>query len=247
MWNYYNVYIGTKDRGEEVVFTILLVEDDRKIQEVIEDYFTSKSNGEIQIYTAVDGHAGLAAVYEREFDLCMLDVMLPGTSGFEICRAIRQKSIVPIMFLTAKGQEQDILYGYQLGCDDYLVKPFSLAELYAKTNALLKRAKGMVISSDLVCGEITLNPMRFTVKVCDEAVELPPKQYAILKYLMENQDSVIGREHLLTHIWGYDYEGNERVVDNHVKKLRKGLGSAGGQIKTVITKGYKITNNRGRL
>lgn len=223
------------------MFHILLVEDDAQIREVIEDYFAAKSNGEIQIHAAADGHAGLAAVYEREFDLCMLDVMLPGESGFEICRIIRRQSIVPIMFLTARNQEEDVLYGYQLGCDDYLVKPFSLAELYAKTLALLKRAKGMVASADMVCGDIALNPANFTVKVCGETVELPPKQYAILKYLMENKNLVIERELLLTRIWGYDYEGNERVVDNHIKKLRKALGSAGSQVKTVITKGYKIT------
>lgn len=224
------------------MFHILLVEDDAQIREVIEDYFASKSNGEIQIHTAADGASGLEAVYEREFDLCMLDVMLPGTSGFEICRSIRQKSIVPIVFLTARGQEEDVLYGYHLGCDDYLVKPFSLAELYAKTLALLKRAKGMVVSAEMICGAIALNPANFTVKVCGEEVDLPPKQYAILKYLMENKNRVIERELLLTRIWGYEYEGNERVVDNHIKKLRKALGSAGSQIKTVITKGYKISD-----
>lgn len=228
------------------MFHVLLVEDDAQIREVIEDYFTSKSNGEIQIYTAADGLKGLDVVYEQEFDLCMLDVMLPGADGFEICRTIRQKSIVPIIFLTARNQEEDVLYGYQLGCDDYLVKPFSLAELYAKTLALLKRAKGMVVSPDMVCGEITLNPANFTVKVCGEPVDLPPKEYAILKYLMENKNHVLERELLLTRIWGYDYEGNDRVLDNHIKKLRKALGTAGSQIKTVITKGYKITDERGK-
>ena len=228
------------------MFHVLLVEDDAQIREVIEDYFTSKSNGEIQIYTAADGLKGLDVVYEQEFDLCMLDVMLPGADGFEICRTIRKKSIVPIIFLTARNQEEDVLYGYQLGCDDYLVKPFSLAELYAKTLALLKRAKGMVVSPDMVCGEITLNPANFTVKVCGETVDLPPKEYAILKYLMENKNHVLERELLLTRIWGYDYEGNDRVLDNHIKKLRKALKTAGSQIKTVITKGYKITDERGK-
>lgn len=228
------------------MFHILLVEDDSQIREVIEDYFTAKSNGEIQIHTAIDGQKGLEAVYEQEFDLCMLDVMLPGTSGFEICRTIRQKSIVPIMFLTARGREEDVLYGYHLGCDDYLVKPFSLAECYAKTMALLKRAKGLVVSAEMVCGDIALNPANFTVKAAGENLELPPKQYAILKYLMENKNHVIDREILLTRIWGYDYEGNERVVDNHIKKLRKALGDSGSQIKTVITRGYKISDERGR-
>ena len=229
------------------MYHILLVEDDAQIREVIEDYFTSRSNGEFQIHIAEDGLRGLEAVYEREYNLCMLDVMLPGADGFEICRTIRRKSIVPIIFLTARSQEEDILYGYHLGCDDYLVKPFSLAELYAKTQALLRRAKGMVVSVDMVCGEIALNPANFTVKVRGEAVELPPKQYALLKYLMENKNHVIERELLLTRIWGYDYEGNERVLDNHIKKLRKALGTAGSQIKTVITRGYKIMEESGRM
>lgn len=225
-----------------MAYDILLVEDDFQIQEVIVDYFTDKSNGEIRIHTADDGQKGLEMTYERDYDLCMLDVMLPGADGFEICRTIRQRSIVPIIFLTARNQEKDILYGYQTGCDDYLVKPFSLAELYAKTLALLKRAKGLVASSELVCGEIRLNPTAFSVSVSGKTVELPPKQYALLKYLMENPDRVLDREQLLIHIWGYDYEGNERVVDNHIKKLRQALGASGSQIKTAITKGYKISS-----
>ena len=217
-----------------MTYHILLVEDDAQIREVIEDYFTAKSEGEIQLHIAKDGQEGLAAVYEKEFDLCMLDVMLPGASGFEICRKLRQSSIVPIIFLTARGREEDVLYGYHLGCDDYIVKPFSLAELYAKVQALIKRAKGMVAGAEMVCGDITLNPVSFTVTVGGETLELPPKQYAVLKYLMENKNRVVER---------YDYEGNERVVDNHVKKLRKALGTAGTQIRTVVTKGYKIAEN----
>jgi len=225
-----------------MAYQVLLVEDDAQIREVIEDFFDAKGQGEIELHIAKDGTEGLAAVYEREYDLCLLDVMLPGTNGFEICRAIRENSIVPIIFLTARGGEEDVLYGYQLGCDDYMVKPFSLAELYAKCQALIKRAKGMIASPEMVCGEIRLDPVRFTVTAGKEQVDLPPKQYALLKYLMENKDRVLDRELLLTRIWGYDYEGGERVVDNHIKKLRKALGSAGGQIKTVLKKGYKITD-----
>lgn len=221
-------------------YHILLVEDDPQIREVIEDYFTEKSNGEFQLHIATNGTEGLEAVYEHAFDLCLLDIMLPDVNGFEICRAIRAESIVPIIFITARGAEEDALYGYHLGCDDYIVKPFSLATLYAKVTALLKRSKGLVASPELVCGSIILSPTHFTVTVDDENIVLPPKQFALLKYLMENKGLVIERELLLTRIWGYDYEGNERVVDNHIKKLRKALKGAGTQIKTVITKGYKI-------
>ena len=225
-------------------YQVLLVEDDSQIREVIEDFFAAREDGKIQIISADDGFEGLDAVYEKEYDLVLLDIMLPGMDGFTLCRRLREISNCPIIFLTAKGQETDILYGYSLGCDDYVVKPFSLNELYAKVNALLKRSKGLVGTDEFLCGNIRLNPATFVVTVLEEEkewdIKLPPKEYTLLKYLLEHKNQVVDREQLLVRIWGYDYEGNERVVDNHVKKLRKALKSAGKQIKTVITKGYKI-------
>ncbi|MBQ4059740.1 MAG: response regulator transcription factor [Lachnospiraceae bacterium] len=225
-------------------YHILLVEDDKYIREIIEDYFSEQKEPSFIIHSAMDGDEGMERIYEREYDLVLLDIMLPGTDGFEICREIRRHSICPIIFLTARGRQEDILYGYDLGCDDYIVKPFAMAELFAKVNAVLKRAKGLVGVKQLVCGSISMNPATFEVKVDEQMIELPPKEFAILKYLMEHQNRVVEREVLLTRIWGYDYEGNERVVDNHVKKLRKALGDAGKQIKTVITKGYKLEGER---
>lgn len=219
---------------------ILLVEDDPDIREVIGDFFSKKSNNEIEIDMAVDGDEGMERIYEKEYDLVMLDVMLPGIDGFQICKVLRKKSIVPIIFITARGREEDVLFGYNMGCDDYIVKPFSLAELYVKTLALLRRAKGMVQREEIVCGNITINPAKFEVIVNGKIVDLPPKQYGMLKYMMENKNIVIDRETMLLRIWGYEYDGSDRVVDNHIKKLRKALGSGGKQIKTVIQKGYKI-------
>ncbi len=224
-----------------MTYRILLVEDDRQIREVIEDYFSAKSEGEINIVTTEDGDKGLSLINGEEFDLIMLDIMLPGIDGFSLCREIRSKSIVPVLFLTARGREEDILYGYELGCDDYIVKPFSPAELFAKVNALLKRAKGMVIEKELVCGDIRMNLITLQVTSKGKPTELAPKEFALLKYLMEHKNWVIDRDTLLNKIWGIDYFGSDRVVDNHIKKLRKALGDAGGQIKTVITKGYKLT------
>ena len=223
-----------------MTYHILLVEDDPQIREVIEDYFSKKSNGTWELCSAADGDEGLERIYEWEYDLVILDIMLPGTDGFSLCRELRSKSTCPIIFLTAKGREEDILYGYGLGCDDYIVKPFSPSELFAKVNALLKRAKGLVGVTELTCGSISLNPATFQVTVNGQPISLPPKEYTLLKYLMENKGRVVERETLLLRIWGYDYDGNERVVDNHIKKLRKALGSGGSQIKTVITKGYKV-------
>lgn len=227
-------------------YKVLLVEDDPQIREVIEDYFSGKDADKIQIVSAKNGEQGLDYIYEKEYDLVLLDVMLPGIDGFQLCRELRGISSCPIIFLTARGMESDVLYGYSLGCDDYIVKPFSLNELYAKVNALLKRSKGLVGTEELSCGRIQLNPATLTVRLVtgeqDKVIELPPKEYTILKYLMEHKNQVVNREQMLIRIWGYDYEGNERVVDNHVKKLRKALGIAGTQIKTVVTKGYKIVD-----
>lgn len=223
-----------------MAYRILLVEDDEQIREVITDYFSSKDSV-ITVETASDGDEGLELIVSNEYDLIMLDVMLPGTDGFSLCRYIRANSSVPVLFLTARGREEDKLYGYDLGCDDYIVKPFSLAELYAKTNAMLKRSKGMTVSKNMTCGKIDLDPVRMTVKSDGEQVELAPKEYEILKYLMEHKDWVVDRDTLLTKVWGYDYFGGDRVVDNHIKKLRKALGAPGAQIKTVISKGYKLT------
>lgn len=223
---------------------ILLVEDDVQIREVIADYFLAKGAGSIVLDCAKDGIEGEILTKQRDYDLVLLDIMLPGMDGFSLCRSIRRQATVPIIFLTARGQEEDRLYGYSLGCDDYVVKPFSIAELFAKTQALLKRSRGMLNTNILRAADIELNPATFQVmvKTGDESrtVELPPKEYALLKYFMENKGIVLSRDMLLNRVWGYDYMGNDRIVDNHVKKLRKALGTAGTQIKTVVTQGYRL-------
>lgn len=223
-----------------MAYKILLVEDDPELREIITDYFGEKSAGAFNIDCAETGNDGQQKCMENEYDLVLLDVMLPEVNGFTICKELRKNSDVPIIFITARHSEEDRLYGYNLGCDDYISKPFSLAELYAKVTALIKRTKGMVRSEIMIAGRIKLNPYRYTVFVNDEEVILTPKEYAVLKILMENRGTVVSRESLLTRVWGYDFEGNERVVDNHVKKLRKSLGDAAHQIKTVIKIGYKL-------
>ena len=224
-----------------MAYRILLVEDNLQIQEVINDYFTGKSNGELELIMVSDGEEAMCNICVEEYDLILLDIMLPGVDGYTICRKIREKSVVPIIFITAKVYEDDMLHGYGLGCDDYITKPFSLSELYAKVNALLKRYKGLVGSPVLKCGDITLNPGTHVVRVEDETISLPPKQYELLKYLLEKKEQPVERDTLLSRVWGSSFYGNDRVVDNHIKKLRKALGSSGRHIKTEISKGYKIT------
>lgn len=223
------------------MYQILLVEDDNAIREVIYDYFMRKGEGQFSFALAKDGNEAEEALYEQEYDLILLDVMLPGTDGFTLCRTIRMGSSAPVIFLTARGREEDRLYGYGAGCDDYVVKPFSLAELYAKVQALIKRSKGMVLYEEIRVADIALNPIQMSVTVAGKSLELAPKLYSLLKYLMEHKNEVVERDELLIRIWGYDFEGSDRVVDNHIKKLRKALGASGSQIKTVIGKGYKLT------
>lgn len=225
-----------------MAYRLLLVEDDNQIREVIRDYISAKGKEQFELIEAEDGAKGLEYIEQEEFDLIMLDVMLPGIDGFSLCRAVRRRYDVPVLFLTARIREEDRLYGYELGCDDYICKPFLLSELFAKINALINRAKGMVVNKEMVCGKISVNPQKLLVTVDGKEIDLPPKEYEILCYLMEHPNWVVSRDMLLDGIWGRDYFGENRVVDNHVKKLRKALGSAGNQIKTVISKGYKIVN-----
>lgn len=224
-----------------MAYQMLLVEDDPQIREVIIDYFQKEE--QYQVTACVNGEEGLAVFFEREFDIVLLDVMLPDMNGFSICYQMRQDSQVPIIFLTARGLEEDRLYGYQLGCDDYIVKPFSLPELYAKVQVLLKRVKNLSEEQEMVCGDIRLNPIRFRVTVQGQAVELAPKEYALLYLFMNHVNEVLERDLILIKVWGYDFEGDDRVLDNHMKKLRKKLGAARSQLKTIFKKGYCLRDD----
>ena len=222
---------------------ILVIEDDLQICDVIRIYFSDEG---APVEFINDGNEAVDYIESgmNDISLVLLDIMLPNTDGFSICRKLRKNCDIPIIFITARGREEDILYGYDLGCDDYIVKPFSLAELYAKCMALIRRSEGRVISDRLVCGSITLDCYTLRCFADDKEVELPPKEFAILRYLIEHKDWVTDRDTLLNRIWGYDYFGTDRVVDNHIRLLRKALGSAGKQIRTVVGKGYKLTDKK---
>ena len=222
------------------MYQILLVEDDLKICDVINTYFLSRSDNQLKLNIIHNGNDALNALYENQYDLVLLDIMLPGADGFQICKSIRENNATPIIFLTARGLEEDILRGYDLGCDDYIVKPFSLATLYAKVNALLNRTKGTVINNELTAGNVKLNPRSMNVYLDGNVIDLPHKEFLILKVLLENKGAVVSRDNLIVRIWGYDYDGDERILDNHIKKLRNALGKEGSRIKTVIRRGYKI-------
>lgn len=225
-----------------MISEILLAEDDIQIREIIADYFSEKGAGMLRLTIAADGAEALGLIRENRYDLLMLDVMMPNIDGFSLCREIRAHSDVPILFLTARAREEDVLYGYSLGCDDYIIKPFSLAALLAKVQALLKRAKGTVCAQSLICGAITMDLLTMDVTANGSPVTLAPKEYELLRFLLEHKGWVLSRDQLLSRVWGTDWFGSDRVVDNHIKKLRHALGAAGKQIKTVITKGYQLTD-----
>lgn len=222
------------------MYKILLVEDDENIREMLCDYFYEKSGKNIVIDVACDGQTGVEKAYESSYDLLILDIMLPYMDGFEICRDVRRYSDVPIMFITARCDQEDILNGYALGCDDYIVKPFSLPVFYNKVNALIKRSKGLVRSSQLSAGVISLNPNNGVVICGGTELNLPAKEYTILKILLENKGNVVTRDTLIRKAWDYDSCADDRALDTHIKLLRKALGEHSKLIKTVIKRGYKI-------
>ena len=220
--------------------TILLAEDERDMREVLCDYFTAKSGGELTMISAPDGNTALHLIETQPFDLLLLDIMLPGTDGFALCRAAREQGEAPILFITAREGEQDKLHGYGLGADDYVVKPFSLAVLYAKVQALLRRVRGLNAGDLLTADGISLDPARGTVTADGQRIDLPPKEFALLRVLMERRNRVLTRDELLNLAWGWDFDGSDRVVDSHIKKLRRALGTHADCIKTVVKRGYKL-------
>ena len=202
---------------------ILIVEDDLLLAEAVSDYFEGKGWETEQV------HDGVTAVEKAEADnyqMILLDVMLPGMNGFEACRKIRQNSDIPIFFITARVLEEDELAGYAAGADDYITKPFSLPVLYAKIMAIMARLRGERPMEKLKKGGVEMDLRTGQVMICGQKCELPPKEYELLRFFLENPNRIFTRDQLLTRFWGYDFEGNERVVDNHIKKLRKFLQTA---------------------
>ena len=220
---------------------ILIVEDEAKLREVLCDYFSSK--GELPV-EASNGMQALELIDENEFDAVLLDIMMPELDGLSVCRAVRRTNDVPIIFLTALSDEDDKLLGYELGADDYITKPFSMSVLYAKTMALIKRnqrnQRNVLAGDRMETGGITLELAAGRVFADKKEVLLTPKEFAILRCLMQNKNLVMSREQLLVKCWGYDYEGEARAVDTHIKRLREKLGVYAGCIKTVIKAGYRL-------
>lgn len=219
-------------------YRILIAEDEPKLRQVLCDYFISRGDDPVP---APEGSAALALAEEQDFDGVLLDIMMPGLDGFSVCRALRSHSDVPIIFLTALSDEEDKLLGYELGADDYVTKPFTMSVLYAKLTALINRSRGSVLAGDrLTAGDVSVVLSAKKAFVGSTEVILTPKEYALLVCLMKNRNTVLSREQLLVKCWGYDYEGDTRAVDTHIRRLREKLGSGASIIKTVIKHGYCV-------
>lgn len=219
-------------------YRILIAEDEPKLLEVLCDFFESK--GVVPV-PAADGAKALELAETESFDGVLLDIMMPKLNGLSVCRELRKHSDVPIIFLTALSDEEDKLLGYELGADDYVTKPYSMAVLYAKLMALINRSRGHILSGDLItAGPIRIRVSAQQVWVEEMPITLTPKEYALLLCLVRNKGMVLSREQLLIKCWGYDYEGDSRAVDTHIKRLREKLGTAAECIKTVIKSGYKL-------
>lgn len=215
---------------------VLIVEDEHRIRELISDYF---SDQHWIVFQAENGIEGWYIFEETVPDLVILDLMMPEMNGWELCRKIRQCSNVPIIILTAVSGDERQIEGYELGADDYVTKPFSPKVLVSKAEVLMRRVDGQLVSAHTpISFDVVLNTLTHRLERKDGIFDLTPKEYGILQLLLRNKGIVLPRDTILRSIWGMEYEGDERVVDTHIKKLRSKMGSAADCIRTVFGVGY---------
>lgn len=215
---------------------ILIAEDEPALRELIKSCLLQEG---YSVLEAKDGQEAIDIFYEENVSLVILDIMMPKIDGFEVLKRIRKESFVPVLVLTARTTEYDELYGLQLGADDYITKPFSPAVLVSRVKAVLKRS-GALSEDILKIDNITLKVKEHEVYVEEERIKLTPKEFDLLHYMMQNKNIVLTREKLLQTIWGYDFFGDARTVDTHMKCLRTKLKDSGSLIKTVRKYGYKL-------
>ncbi|MCR4585212.1 MAG: response regulator transcription factor [Lachnospiraceae bacterium] len=216
---------------------ILVVDDESRMRKLVRDFL---SNGGYEVLEAEDGNEAVDIFFsEKNIALVILDVMMPGMDGWEVCREIRKHSQVPIIMLTARSDERDELTGFELGVDEYITKPFSPKILVARVEAILRRS-GNAVSEQIEIGGISIDKVAHTVKVDGISIDLSFKEFELLEYFMENRGVALSREKILNSVWNYDYFGDARTIDTHVKKLRAKLGEKGNLIQTVWGLGYKF-------
>ena len=222
----------------EKTIKILVVDDESRMRKLVRDFLAREG---FQVIEAADGEEAVDLFYEnRDVALIILDVMMPKMDGWQTCREIRAESKVPIIMLTAKGDEQDELKGFDLGVDEYISKPFSPKILVARVEAILRRSGKGQEDQLLSAGGIEINKTAHEVSVDGKKIELSFKEFELLSYFLENQGIALSREKILNHVWNYDYFGDARTIDTHVKKLRSKLGDKGDLIRTIWGMGYKF-------
>lgn len=218
---------------------ILVVDDESRMRKLVSDFLTRKG---YEVIEAADGIEAVDIFMEnKDIALIILDVMMPGMDGWEVCREIRKDSKVPIIMLTAKGEENDELHGFECGADEYISKPFSPKILTARVDAILRRAYGVDGNEVIEIGGIVIDKAAHIVKIDGEEIDLSYKEFELLTYFVENKGLALSREKILNNVWNYDYYGDARTIDTHVKKLRKKMGDKGDCIKTIWGMGYKFT------
>ena len=216
---------------------VLVVDDEKLIVKGIR--FSLEQDG-MEVDYAYDGESALEAAHEKKYDIILLDVMLPKMSGFEVCQQIREFSDVPIIMLTAKSGERDELQGFDCGADEYISKPFSPKILTARVDALIRRTYMVDNNECIDVGGIEINKAAHIVKIDGQEIELSYKEFELLSYFVDNKGLALSREKILNNVWNYDYFGDARTIDTHVKKLRKKMGDKGDYIKTIWGMGYKF-------
>lgn len=216
---------------------ILVVDDESRMRKLVKDFLTKKN---FQVLEAGDGEEAMDIFYkEKDIALLILDVMMPKMDGWETCRTIRKYSQVPIIMLTARSEERDELQGFNLGVDEYISKPFSPKILVARVEAILRRSNA--VSSDLIeIGGIRIDKAAHQVTIDGQNIDLSYKEFELLTYFVENQGIALSREKILNNVWNYDYFGDARTIDTHVKKLRSKMGEKGDYIRTIWGMGYKF-------
>ncbi|MBE7069111.1 MAG: response regulator transcription factor [Ruminococcaceae bacterium] len=217
-------------------YKILIAEDDVSLRHIASAFFAK--NG-FNVDQAGDGLEASSLVSENHYDAIILDIMMPFKDGREVCKFIRTRYDVPVIFLTALGSEKDIIEGYGVGADEHITKPFSTKLLLVKVNALINRYRGLLVKDGRICvDEIAIEPSKRQVSVDGTVIEISPKEYDLLLYFIENKNQILTRSRILDAVWGEDFEGYDRAVDTYVKKLRASLGSASHHIETIIKSGY---------
>ena len=218
---------------------ILVVDDESRMRKLVKDFLVKN---EYEVLEAGDGVEALDIFFEnQDIALIILDVMMPKMDGWHVCREIRSYSKVPIIMLTAKSSEQDELQGFELGVDEYISKPFSPKILVARVEAILRRTTQNQVDNVISVGGIALDKSARLVTIDGKNIDISYKQFELLAYFMENQVIALSRENILNHVWNYDYFGDARTIDTHVKKLRSKMGQKGDLIKTIWGMGYKLS------